>query len=334
MGDQESSLPSWFGLFISALMRRDRESTLNYQDVVRALVLLISDDLECASVAHAWLQGMDLNPEEVRGLGFVAVNKPPIEIIKGISWLLGLVGPTLIAVDQIDPIISEANVRAHGENDGSDEEQAREARSIIEALANGLMELHEIKRRAVVVVSCLEASWRVLEEKATVAVKDRYYPPRILNAINQAGAAQSLVGARLRHAYASCGFTPRYETWPFSPRAFEKAFGLTPRQLLKACEDHRQACLARGTIFECVSFDGAPAAQPDRPARNDLDDIYDRQREAAEIDGLLNQQNEDHLRDLFTDVLQIYVGHLSPPKDIDILVQLIPIRSAPRFMVA
>jgi hypothetical protein len=151
-------------IFVNALMRQHREATLRYQDVVRALVLLISDDLECASVAHAWLQGMDLDPEEVRGLGFVAVKKPPIEIIRGISWLLSLVGPTLIAVDQIDAIISEANIRTHRTNGGPDQEQAREAQSIIEAMANGLMDLHEVKRRAVTVVSCLESSWRVLEK--------------------------------------------------------------------------------------------------------------------------------------------------------------------------
>ena len=152
------------------------------------------------------------------------------------------------------------------------------------------MELHEIKQRAVIVVSCLEASWRVLEEKSTIAVKDRYRAPTILKNINQAAVAQSLVGARLTHAYTSCGFTPRYETWPFSPRAFERALGLTPRELLKACEDHRQACLSRDAVFECFSFGETPAEQPDRQPRNDLDDIFDRQLETVEVEELLNPE--------------------------------------------
>ena len=313
-------------VFVNGLLRQNREATLKYQDVVRALVLLISDDLECASIAHAWLQGMDLDPDEVRDLGFVIVKKQPIEIVRGISWLLSLAGPTLLAVDQIDAIISEANVRSNGRDD---EQQAREAQSIIEAMANGLMDLHEIKHRAVTVVSSLEASWRVLEQKATAAVKDRYVAPTILAAINQPGAAQSLVRARVQQAYSACGFTPPYETWPFSPMAFETVIGFSPRQLLKACEDHRQRCLANNTVFECRSFDDAPAAPASAPTLGGLDEIFARELKVAEIDGLLDQNNEDQLRNLLTDVLQIYVDHLALPEDVDAVVQPDPDQKRP-----
>ena len=260
-------------VFVNALMRQHREATLRHQDVVRALVLLISDDLECASVAHAWLQGMDLDHEEVRGLGFKTSKKPAIEIVHGISWLLSLVGPTMIAVDQIDPIISEANVRSIRANGGPEEEQSREAQSIIESMANGLMDLHEVKRRAVTVVSCLEGSWMILRDRATVAVKDRYHAPTVLGAINQLGAAQSLVGARVAQAYANCGFVPRYGTWPFAPSAFETVVGLTPRELLKACEDHRQRCVAREAVLECLSFDETAKTQLQAPVLSGLDEL-------------------------------------------------------------
>jgi hypothetical protein len=144
--------------FIAALARRDRAKTQQHGDVVRALVLLISDDLECASIAHAWLQGMELDPAELRGLGFVALHKPAIEIVRGISWLLSLVAPTMIAVDQIDPIISEATVERRQANAGAEE---LETQSIIEKLVEGLMGLHEVKQRAVTVISSLDASWEV-----------------------------------------------------------------------------------------------------------------------------------------------------------------------------
>ena len=54
-------------LFLSALGRVDRSETLRHRDVVTALVLLISENLDYHSVAHAWLQGMDVDPE-VAGL--------------------------------------------------------------------------------------------------------------------------------------------------------------------------------------------------------------------------------------------------------------------------
>src|SRR5258708_33248661 len=99
--------------FLGALARRDRAMTQQHGDVVRALVLLISEDLECGSIAHAWLQGMDLDATELRDLGFLAVKKPAIDIVRGISWLLSIVGPTLIAVDQIDSSVGQSHAERH-----------------------------------------------------------------------------------------------------------------------------------------------------------------------------------------------------------------------------
>ena len=319
-------------VFIDALVRQHRQATLSHQDVVRALILLISDDLECASIAHAWLQGMDLDPDEVRDLGFVAVRKPAIEIVRGMSWILSLAGATLIAVDQIDAIISEANIRAHRANgaNSADDEQSQEAQSIIESLAGGLIDLHEVKRRAVTVISCLEASWNVLKQRATVAVTDRYHAPSVLNSINQASAAQSLVAARIiSPAYSACGFVPPHETWPFSPRAFETTVGFSPRQLLKACEDYRQRCLASETVIECPSFAEPVVPPPPPPPPNNLDEMFSHELKTAKVEGLLDKDREDNLRDLFTDVLSVYARHLDPPNDVDVVVQPDPDQKRP-----
>ena len=314
-------------VFLNALTRQDRQATLKHQDVVRALVLLISEDLECASVAHGWLQGMDLHPEEVRKLGFVSVKKPAIEIVRGISWLLSLAGPTLIAVDQIDAIISEANIRANP-TDATDDRQGREAQSIIESLAGGLMDLHEVKCRAVIVISSLEASWNVLKQRATAAATDRYLAPTVLRAIDQSDAARSLVTARINQAYSASHFVPPYETWPFREQAFETAVGFSPRQLLKSCEDHRQRCLAAETVLECVSFVEITRTPPEFAPKG-LDAIFDRELKTAAIEGLLDQSNEDKLRDLFTDTLKIYARHLNPPEHIDVVVQPDPDQKRP-----
>jgi hypothetical protein len=315
-------------VFLTALARQDRSTTLKHRDVVRALLLLISEDLECASVAHGWLQGMDLDPDEVRALGFVAVRKPAIEIVRGLCWILSVAGPTLIGVDQIDAIVSEANVHTH-DTSATQAEQTREAQSIIEALASGLMDLHEVKRRAVTVVSCLEATWQVLRERATIAVTDRYHAPTVLNALTRADAVQALVSARVSQAYVDCAFTPPYETWPFSPKAFATAIGFSARELLKACEAHRQTCIARAGVFECLSFDGIPVLSSEPSPRGEFDDIFSQSLKTADIRGLLDQANEDLLRDLFADVLQIYTRHLTPPDDVDVIVQPDPDQKRP-----
>ncbi|HEY0331645.1 MAG TPA: ATP-binding protein [Rhodopseudomonas sp.] len=314
--------------FLAALARRDRAMTQQHGDVVRAFVLLISEDLECGSIAHAWLQGMDLDAVQLRELGFVVVKKSPIDIVRGISWLLSLVGPTLIAVDQIDAIISEANAERYRGQDGATLEQTQETQSIIEALAHGLMDLHDVKRRAITVVSCLEASWEVLRSKATVAVTDRYYRPNVLYALSQPQLALALVRARLAQGYAAGGYTPPGETFPFAPEAFETAVGFTPRQLLKACDDHRQRCLAAGRIIPCNSFDAAQPAAPAPPARG-LDETFSRELQAASTGGLLDLDNEDQLRNLLADILNIYTAHLQLPDDVDVVSQPDPDQRRP-----
>ena len=56
-------------MFVGALIQRDRESTLRFQDVVRALVMLISDDLGCASVAMGGCKGWIWTLTKFVGLG-------------------------------------------------------------------------------------------------------------------------------------------------------------------------------------------------------------------------------------------------------------------------
>ena len=43
---------------------------------------------------------MDFDPAEVRPLGFKGQNSP-LKVVQGLSWVMSLVGPTLIAIDQI-----------------------------------------------------------------------------------------------------------------------------------------------------------------------------------------------------------------------------------------
>jgi Helicase HerA, central domain len=314
-------------LFVNSLANRHRTETLEHQDVIRALVLLMSDDLQYASVAHGWLQGMDLDPADLRMHGFKPAARTAIDIVRGLSWVMSLTGPTLIAVDQIDSIVTAANIRNRATNGGAREEQ-REAKVIIDALAEGLMDLHEVKRRAVTVVSCLEATWKVLEERATVAITARYKAPTILYEISSGEMARALVSARTQQAYAVCGFQALYETWPFASTAFETAIGFTPRQLLKACEDHLQACAAIGKVFECQSFRGTVAPVP-APAPPGVDELFVGELKAADIRSLLDQANEDRLRDLFADVLSLYVKHLILPDDVDVGVQLDPDQKRP-----
>jgi hypothetical protein len=315
-------------LFTSSLDRQYPGEANQYMDVITALVLLNSPDLDCHSIAHGWLQGMSFDEEDVRALGFKGDNSP-IKVVRGLSWIMSRIAPTLIAIDQIDAIVTASNSLAGAANNGGLQEQ-KEAQSIVDALAQGLMDLHECKRRAVTVISCLEATWKVLEDTTSVPMTDRYRPPLPLHALSSLETARALVAARLNIAYAERGFEPPFATWPFGDSAFESALDLSPRELLKACDRHQQKCGAVGQVTLCNTFD---PSQP--PLRKGAEEIAGRQQayqselEATVIPNLIDTEGEDQFRDLLDGTLRLLEKHYDLPDDIDSEVQRDPDQKRP-----
>ncbi|MFG1421536.1 helicase HerA-like domain-containing protein [Roseixanthobacter liquoris] len=310
-------------LFLKALGKSYPQETIRHRDVVTALILLTSDDLDQQSIAHSWLQGVPLDPQDLRSLGFKGSNAP-ILVVKGLSWLMSLVGPTLIGVDQIDAIVSAANARARAEESM---QEAAETASIVEQLRQGLMDLYDVKCRAVVVVSCLEATWQILRDGSTVAVTHRFLDPLALPGLPHRAPAAALIAARLATAYREAGFAPLYPTWPFRPEAFVDATGLTPRELLRACERHQLKCVRDREVTELIRFGGAPEPVGSLPA--ELDALYAQARQAADVKGLLDESREEDLRALFAEALQHFERQLDLPDTVSGTVQFETIQKRP-----
>ena len=124
-------------------------------------------------------------------------------------WIMSLAGPTLIAVDQINSIVSEANIPASPEGyGGQDSIAVNRAQSIVQTLAGGLMDLHDVKRRAMTVVSCLEVTWPILEAKTVAAAADRFQELPALSPIGSAAIVENLIGGRLAKAYRVLALRP------------------------------------------------------------------------------------------------------------------------------
>lgn len=310
-------------LFLKALGARYRQDTISHRDVVTALILLTSDDLDQQSIAHAWLQGMPLDPQDLRAHGLKG-NSAPIEVVKGLCWLMSLVGPILIAVDQIDAIVSAANARARADASG---QGTSEAAAIVEQLCQGLMDLYDVKRRAVVVLSCLEATWEVVRDGSTASVTARFREPTVLPGLPAAGQAAALIAARLAPAYAQAGFVPPYPTWPFRPEAFDDAPGLTPRELLRACERHQIRSIREGAVRELARFGDDPQPAPPPPAG--LDTLYAQALQAADITDLLKEEREEDLRALFAEALVLLERQIPLPDDISATVQFETVQKRP-----
>jgi DNA helicase HerA-like ATPase len=327
-GQPQLMMGEMVNCFVRTLGRRFPTETAAHRDVMTALVLLIFDDIDYHSVAHAWLQGMKLDPAEVRSLGFRQENSP-IKVVQGLSWIMSLVGPTLIAIDQIDAIVTASNSLSRAANAGADQEQ-QEAQSIVDALAEGLMNLHEQKRRAVTVVSCLEATWKVLQDKTPVAVTARYHAPMNLRAVPSGDVVRSLIESRTRPAYEAVGFRPPYPSWPIAEAALRTAIGFSARQLLRACEEHRQSCIASGKVIELKTFDkidGQP--EPTDPDTGELDKIYETELKAATPAGLMDPEREAELCELLDRTLRILEKHFVLPTNIDSVVQRDPDQKRP-----
>ncbi|MFO7906379.1 MAG: hypothetical protein ACQESR_10095 [Planctomycetota bacterium] len=70
-----------------------------------------------------------------------------------LSWMISLAGPTVLAIDQIDPIVTYLNIVSG--DDGSDElnEAMRVARTIIENIAAGLGVPRDVTQRTFIVIA-------------------------------------------------------------------------------------------------------------------------------------------------------------------------------------
>jgi hypothetical protein len=200
--------------------------------------------------------------------GFQQKHQTPSRIVRGLSWLLSLTGPSVLALDQLDAIVAEHELsRSELDADTPSDEQRRSL-AIIQGIAGGLLGLRDLTRRTLCVVSSLEATWNILHSQATVSMADRYDSTLLLRPGTGPDVFRELVIGRLRPSYQEHGFHPPYPAYPYNEAFFEKYRDNTPRELLKACESHRKACRNANAVTE--AGDRKPFVGPTEP----LDDRW------------------------------------------------------------
>lgn len=303
--------------------REYRKHTIKYQDVIRALIALNSDDFNLASIGHTWLQGHPIDDEERKSLGFRSASKSPLEIVEALSWIMSLVGPTVLAFDQLDPIVAQLNIASAGIEEEDSREETRLARAIVQNIGGGLAALPDITQRTWTVVSCIEATWNALVEKLVLKSNtDRFERPRVLPTISSANVATSLVASRLNAAYQSVGYTPAYPTWPYDPQAFESLSGVTPREILRLCYEHQRYCLKHDAVTELRQFSGngqpTPGPRESTGAFQTLDAKLEQYRQAAQPAKLLEEKFDDErLAPLLQSFCRCLAHENPPPPGVD-----------------
>jgi hypothetical protein len=291
-------------LMLAMLAAREPNEALRHQDVVRALALLESREASSRDFAAMWLQGCGGDEKQRRELGFLGEPPAPVEIVRGLMWIMGQGGPTLIVVEGIDAILGET--KAKGET---------AAGALLHTVAVGLVELHDVKRRALTLVSCLEPTWAILKACAFALAAERFRELPALAPVASAAIVERLIASRLAPAHASAGFAPPNPTYPFARAAIASGVGLTPRAILQRCLEHQDACVALGDIRECESLAGsAPPAAAGSAGTEALDETFATARARAEP---IDLHDEAAVAAQLDAACRLYLRQLSLPRSID-----------------
>lgn len=261
-----------------------------FQDVLRALLLLNADDFEVSSRGHSWLVGVELHEAEQDECGFTGMRRNQKHVVQGLSWLMSLTRPTLLALDQLDAISAQCQVASPN---GASAEQAA-AWFIVQSVGNGLLALHDMLQRSLTLLSCQPGTWQALTELTNRAVAARFNPNLLVLSLASGVHGRYMVEARLANAYAKYAFQPPYPSWPFQPQAFEGAAGQrSPREILIDCAAHRDRCAVSGNISELERFGVDTALDPVSNAFDAVSQRFQHLLETADTLGVISYEGGD-----------------------------------------
>lgn len=241
---------------LTAIARKHRQAAMRFQDIVRAITFLNSDDFTISGVGYSYLQGIELEADEKTAFEFRTASMKLSDLVEGLSWIMGLQAPTVLAFDQLDAIVAEHYYLAENAINSDLTHEQRVSKAIIEGIGGGLMALRDVTSRTLTVVSCLPITWEILARETVQSAKDRFSRDVFLTEITDSHIAKKLVARRLQPAYQKVDFSPPYPTWPFHPDFFDAAAEqkALPRKILQRCSHHRDYCVFQGEVTELRSF--------------------------------------------------------------------------------
>lgn len=274
---------------IMGLRGVDPQVALECQDTLRALVLYAAPDISLVLLADDFLNSLDEASQGERfGWGLRPGAMSPEYIVREVSWLLALTGPTVFAMDQLDSIAKRST------------QPDQSANLSLAQVSEGMMALRDNTRRTLSVVSCIPATWIQLKDNGVATAGDRFRELPHLDRIADAAIAREFVVQRLAAPYREIDFVPPRPTWPVTEEAFLGIGGkFTPRLLLQRIDAHVQYCLRTGRLSELDDLEAAPVPLDEAvPVQHDLDPLDRRFTELkthADVRSALDPAEEDHV---------------------------------------
>ncbi len=183
-----------------------RVEAVPHLDVIRALIAINSSHADIEAAGFSWLQGNPVDEACRSTLGFAKGQEKPLSIVRALSWLMSLCGPTVLAFDQLDPIIAVLSAQQQCQGDENSPELLK-ARAILASISAGLGALRDKTSYTFAIVSCLEASWIELTQTLQSNV-DRFEAPRTLTAISSTDVAKEIIAPRVLAGHQTAEFAP------------------------------------------------------------------------------------------------------------------------------
>ncbi|MFI5735407.1 AAA family ATPase [Kribbella sp. NPDC051587] len=300
--------------FLTGLRATDEEIVLDCGNTIRALILSRSPEAAVQEIGYSYfeLDGFVEDPDR-ETWGFRRGPRLPQQILGDLSRLIALTGPSVIAVDQLDSLLAQISTAR------ADEAPAGEIAREVNEIADGLMELREVTRRAVTVVACLPATWQLIDSLAVGAAADRFRIATMQSVLPSAAVVEELVSGRLGALYSAAAFVPPYPTWPIlqSALADPRVRNYTPRRVLQRVDAHVRRCLETDELIELADLeDEVPGSSPAGrhaapPGLNRLDERFAQLRAEADVDAAVDPATEDTaMPELLAAALSCFISEL------------------------
>ncbi|GAA5060863.1 ATP-binding protein [Nocardia callitridis] len=273
--------------FLDRIQDLDVQVGMQCQDTLRALVLFQSKKFR--ETGHSFLMLDDgIDAESAQKWGFRDRDRAPQLVFNDLTRLFALVGPVVLAVDQIDTVIAQS-----GQSNNPD--------LLANRLADGLIRMREDTVRTIIVAACIPKSWELIATRAVNSTADRFTVLELSTEMPGAAVASAIIERHLGELFGEIGFTPPYPTWPVLPGAFDGAevSAYTPRRLLQQVEGHVRRCLDSDVVAELERFGVVPeslSSVNQTVASVDLtavDARFARLRADADVIGPLDPKQED-----------------------------------------
>lgn len=243
--------PSQIELLVDALRGRERELVRTMPGVLPDVVTALGCLAQPARWRRArqWLEGCELDPEDLRELqvaSTLAEENEAFEALVTLGKVTRTLGPVVLCFDQLEFLPSAGDLPGFA------------------TLGGTLANLFNAADNLVILISCLERTWIESASQWPESARDRLGSCRFDLEPLTPEQALLLCHSRLLPLYGDDA--PPWPAYPFLPEFFQVSglhHHVTPRRLLNLCRDALDGCRKAGQIRPI----GLPVPEPPRRGR-------------------------------------------------------------------